>query len=242
MKPINTIIFICLLFCSCSHNKSKIAGDDSANKIFYKNGSSPLQTKMELDSFISSANRQMEMTGNKIYPEISSAEMIGDSTIYHVNLDVKTINNKLIGKPLPDFNFKDINGEMVHLSDLKGKPIVINLWFVECPPCKAEMPYLNAIKKRYSQTDVQFLSMTYETKEKVKKYLEKTPIEFRVIPDIDHYSDILTSNFPQTVFVNRKGIITEIQSGLIPIYDSTQKRNSDKMDETEFIAALDAIK
>ncbi len=77
----------------------------------------------------------------------------------------------MIGKALPDFNLSDIDGKLVKLADLKGKPIIINLWFAQCPPCIAEMPTLSVIKEKYSSTDIQFLSMTYETKEAVKKFL-----------------------------------------------------------------------
>ena len=138
--------------------------------------------------------------------------------------------------------FKDLEGKIVKLSELKGKPIIINLWFVECPPCIAEMPTLNTIKKRYSNTDIQFLSMTYESKIRVQEFLKKRKIDFRIIPDIGKYSEILASNFPQTIFVDRKGIITDIQNGMIPIYDKTSKMTSDKMEETDFINYLNAIK
>lgn len=77
----------------------------------------------------------------------------------------------MIGKALPDFNLSDIDGKLVKLADLKGKPIIINLWFAQYPPCIAEMPTLSVIKEKYSSTDIQFLSMTYETKEAVKKFL-----------------------------------------------------------------------
>ena len=243
MKTFNISFFIVwFLFYSCTNIKHKANNVTNVNKEFYKNGTAALETKTQLDSFIAKINRGLEKIGSKIVPVIISQTQDGDSTIYQVEFQSRTINNKMIGQPLPDFNFKDLDGKMVHLSQLKGKPIIINLWFVECPPCIAEMPALNSIKDRYSNSDIQFLSMTYETKESVRKFLEKIKINYRIIPGIGKYIDILASNFPQTIFVNRQGIITEIQNGMIPIYDKKQKRNSDKMDETDFIAALDSIK
>lgn len=243
MKTFNISFFIVwFLFYSCTNIKHKANNVTNVNKEFYKNGTGALETKTQLDSFIANDNRKMEKIGNKIVPVIISEAQNGDSTIYQIEYQVRTINNKMIGEPLPDFNFEDLDGKMVHLSELKGKPIIINLWFVECPPCIAEMPTLNSIKERYSHSDIQFLSMTDESKERVKKFLGKIKINFRIIPDIGNYSDILASNFPQTIFVNRQGIITEIQNGMIPIYDKKQKRNSDQMDESDFIAALDSIK
>ena len=199
-------------------------------------------TKAEYDSFITKTNRRFEGKGSKLMPQVVSEFQSNDSTIYNVEFHIRTTNNKLIGHPLPDFTFEDLEGKIVKLSELKGKPIVINLWFVECPPCIAEMPTLNSIKKRYSNADIQFLSMTYESKIEVQEFLKKIKIDFRIIPDIGKYSDILASNFPQTIFVNRKGIITDVQNGMIPIYDKTSKMTSDKMEETDFINSLNAIK
>ena len=83
---------------------------------------------------------------------------------------------------------------------------------------------------------------TSETKEKVNTFLKKTNISFRIIPGIGDYFKILHSNFPQTIFVNREGIITDIQNGMTPIYDKLLKKTSDKMEEAEFINSLNAIK
>lgn len=208
---------------------------------YYKNGTS-IETEAEYNSFVAKTNKKHEGSDTKVVPVIISQTQSGDSTIYSYDLDIRTIGNKMIGKQLPDFNFKDIDGKLVSLKELKGKPIIINLWFVECPPCIAEMPALNSIKEKYSNSDIQFLSMTYEPKERVKKFLLKTKINYRIIPDIGGYCNILTSNFPQTIFINRQGIITDIQNGMIPIYDKQLKKTTNKMDETDFMNSLNAIK
>ena len=222
-------LFIFFTSCSNGQNENKINSkkDSTGKQEFYKNGSAKLMTKIEYDTFIAKSNRRNQGKDFKLMPEILSETQSNDSTIYNVEFHLRTTNNKLIGKRLPDFNFKDLNGKMVRLTELKGKPIILNLWFVECPPCIAEMPSLNSIKERYTNTDIQFLSMTYETKEKVNIFLKTRKIKFRIIPEIGKYSDILASNYPQTIFVNREGIITDIQNGMIPIYDKKLKMTSD---------------
>lgn len=47
-------------------------------------------------------------------------------------------------QPAPDFSLPGLNGETVHLSDLKRQVVLVNLWVTWCPPCKAEMPAINA--------------------------------------------------------------------------------------------------
>lgn len=246
MKLLTLVSFLIVLLLSCTNgqsNKSVISKNESSKSgEYYKNGTAKIMTKVEYDTFIERSHRRSNGKGFTVMPEIKSEIQSNDSTIYDVEFHIRTTDNKLIGKALPDFNFKDLEGRIVKVSELKGKPIIINLWFVECPPCIAEMPTLNSIKKRYSNTDIQFLSMTFETKIKVQKFLTQRRIDFRIIPDIGKYADTLASNFPQTIFVNRQGIITDIQNGMIPIYDRKLKATSEKMEETEFIASMNAIK
>ena len=246
MKIASLGFLIVIFFVSCSNeqNKSKNNSNKDSNNIkeFYKNGTAKIMTKDEYESYIRKSHKRSKGTGFKLMPEIVSQIQNNDSIIYNVDFNIRTTNNKLIGQPLPDFTFKDLAGKNISLSELRGKPIIINLWFVECPPCIAEMPTLNLIKDRYSNTDIQFLSMTYETKIKVQKFLKERKINFRIISDIGEYFNILASNFPQTIFVNRKGIITDVQNGMIPIYDKKLKMTSDKMEETDFINSLNAIK
>ncbi len=47
--------------------------------------------------------------------------------------------------PAPDFTLVDQNGETHTLSDYKGKVVFLNFWATWCPPCKDEMPYIQAL-------------------------------------------------------------------------------------------------
>jgi len=47
-----------------------------------------------------------------------------------------------VGKPAPDFTLKDIDGQTVALSALKGKPVLINFWATWCLPCRDELPLI----------------------------------------------------------------------------------------------------
>jgi thiol-disulfide isomerase/thioredoxin len=56
---------------------------------------------------------------------------------------------------LPDIALRNAAGEPVRISDFQGRKLVINLWATWCPPCRREMPVLQASQQ--SNADVTFL-------------------------------------------------------------------------------------
>jgi len=59
------------------------------------------------------------------------------------------------GVSLPDTTLRNAAGESVQLADYQGRPMVINLWATWCPPCRREMPVLQAAQTE--RDDVVFL-------------------------------------------------------------------------------------
>lgn len=52
-------------------------------------------------------------------------------------------------RPAPDFVLATADGGQVRLSDLRGQVVLLNFWATWCPPCKAEMPDLNALYRQH---------------------------------------------------------------------------------------------
>ena len=57
--------------------------------------------------------------------------------------------NWIRGKEMPYLSLKIISGEKIETQNLKGKVIVINLWFTTCYPCILELPALNRLVEEY---------------------------------------------------------------------------------------------
>ncbi|MEO9021458.1 MAG: TlpA disulfide reductase family protein [Ginsengibacter sp.] len=116
-------------------------------------------------------------------------------------------------KPLPRFNFVDINGNLYNRENCKGKIVVLNFWFIGCTACQREMPALNKIVDSYKdRKDIVFLSIAPDNKDKLKKFLEKTPFTYAAVADKGHYViDTLNINmFPTQMIINRKGEVARV--------------------------------
>jgi thiol-disulfide isomerase/thioredoxin len=61
-----------------------------------------------------------------------------------ISQPIKTTNNT----SLPNITFQNTNGQILNLSDQKGKVIFINFWVTWCPPCIAEMPSVNELYEK----------------------------------------------------------------------------------------------
>jgi thiol-disulfide isomerase/thioredoxin len=88
------------------------------------------------------------------------------------------------GELFPLFNIWDIDGQELNLRKEKGKIIVMNFWFVNCGPCRREIPELNLIVDSFKKdTNVLFIAIALDKKEQILEYLEKQPFKYRIIDD-----------------------------------------------------------
>jgi peroxiredoxin len=84
----------------------------------------------------------------------------------------------------PNFAAPDMNGNRVELSALRGKVVVVNLWFIGCPNCMDEIKQLNQLVNDYKgKADVVFLGLAASKKEDLVKFLVKNPFNYTIVPN-----------------------------------------------------------
>lgn len=106
--------------------------------------------------------------------------------------------------------FKNQNGSILSLDDLKGKVVFINFWATWCPPCVAEMP---SIQKLFTQNkgnnQLVFLMVDVDNNlVKSQKFIAKNNYDFPLYtPASDIPSSYLGESIPTTLVLNKKGEI-----------------------------------
>ncbi len=121
----------------------------------------------------------------------------------------------------PDFSVLDTAGNSVNLSDLVGKPVVLNFWASWCPPCKAEMPDFEEMYKQYGDR-VHFMVVnltdgTRETVDSAKAYVGAQGYTFPVYFDttMQAANAYRVYSIPTTYFINADGTLLSYAEGMI---------------------------
>jgi len=126
-----------------------------------------------------------------------------------------------VGNLAPDFELQSLDGQSVSLSDLQGKPVLLNFWAVRCPPCRMEMPYLQEISEdeEWSGKGLVVLAIsTGESHSKVEEFMQSNNLSLPVL--LDTKQDVARKYniraIPTTFFVDKSGIIQAKIIGAFP--------------------------
>jgi cytochrome c biogenesis protein CcmG, thiol:disulfide interchange protein DsbE len=138
----------------------------------------------------------------------------------------RTSPGNLVGKPAPTMTISSLDGSHLNLSSLTGTPVVVNFWASWCVPCRQEAPVLNAASREYGGR-VQFVGVDIQDSESAaRSYQAQVQSPYPVGPAISgDYRDWGVSAPPETLFVNRKGVIISkivgpVDRGQLQVYMS----------------------
>ena len=118
----------------------------------------------------------------------------------------------LVGGPAPEITLKDLQGQEVRLSDLRGKIVLLNFWATWCKPCKDEMPAMQASYDKLRGQGLVVLAVNeLEDTEKVIEHVRKHGHTFPVVMDHDNHvaNRYGVVGLPASFLVDRQGIVRE---------------------------------
>lgn len=118
----------------------------------------------------------------------------------------------------PDFTLTTLAGDEVTLSELRGDPVILNLWATWCPPCRAEMPAIQAVYEKYREQGLQVLAvnMTYQdSAPAAADFVQEFKLTFPIPLDT---TGIVGNGYqmralPSTFFIDREGVIQQVIIG-----------------------------
>ena len=124
-----------------------------------------------------------------------------------------------VGKPAPDFQLPNLEGQAISLSGVRGKPVLLNFWATWCGPCRAEMPYLQQVYEEWSGKGLEVLAINIgESPSEVKRFLQTYNLSLPVLLDTKEATarKYNITGIPTTFFIDKDGIIQEKIIGAFP--------------------------
>ena len=122
------------------------------------------------------------------------------------------------GEMAPDFEILHPDGRRTRLSDLRGRPVIINFWASWCGPCRVEMPELVRVYEAHREAGLTILAVNLEEPEdRIQAFAQEFRIPFPVLRDpegrlADRYQ---IHSLPSSIFIGRDGVIAARWIGLL---------------------------
>lgn len=125
--------------------------------------------------------------------------------------------------PAPDFTLVDQNGKTHKLSDYKGKVVFLNFWATWCPPCKGELPEIQALYEKYGSNEKDLIVLGVAgpnqgeegSVDHISGFLSDNKYTFPVVMDEtgDVFAQYGIYSFPTTFMIDADGNVFGYVSG-----------------------------
>ncbi|HUF05787.1 MAG TPA: TlpA disulfide reductase family protein [Candidatus Binatia bacterium] len=121
-----------------------------------------------------------------------------------------------VGTIAPDFSLADLDGTLIRLSELRGRPVVVNFWASWCQPCAEEFPLLRDAAERHAAADLVVIGVVYQDRTSAARgFMDRNGGTWQAAMDPDGRVagayGILGP--PETFFIGRDGTIVARQIG-----------------------------
>jgi peroxiredoxin len=118
----------------------------------------------------------------------------------------------------PDFTLQSLDGKTIHLSDYRGKAVVLNFWATWCAPCKIEMPWFVDLQKQYGPAGVQFLGVAMDdaSSKEIADFAQSMNVNYPILIGQEAVGDAYggVQFLPETFYLDRNGKIVDKAFGL----------------------------
>jgi peroxiredoxin len=131
-----------------------------------------------------------------------------------------------VGQPAPEYAAPTLDGELMALADLRGQTVLLNIWATWCPPCREEMPGLEALQRQYADQGLHVIGVSIDGRNaagEVRQFLESNGITFTILHDADERvtRTFRTMGVPETYLIDRDGRVVKRWIGKIDTESET---------------------
>jgi peroxiredoxin len=111
------------------------------------------------------------------------------------------------GRQHANFTLTDLQGKSWSLSELRGKVVLVNFWATWCPPCRKEMPDLEALYNRFKSEGLMVLAISDEDAAKVRPFIAERQVTYPILLDPGRKVNNLfqVEGIPKTFIYDRQG-------------------------------------
>ena len=130
-----------------------------------------------------------------------------------VFIRIRQAQEMILNCEMPNDSFINIQGNKKKISNYKGKPLVINFWYLHCPPCINEISSFNELTKKYG-TKINILAISQDKKVDIQAFLAKHIFKAEIVSDAESFINKynLGSGYPFTLLLNNEGKIIYVKS------------------------------
>jgi len=141
-----------------------------------------------------------------------------------------------VGNSAPDFTLDNLDGtQKVHLSDFRGKAVLLHFWAITCPPCVKELPIIQRFYAQQQAAGKDFVVLAVDIDDvtnfvKVARLRQQLSLTYSILVD-DHFSAqplYQVTDVPVSYFIDRQGFIRSILKG--PLDDATLRKTASSME------------
>ena len=159
-------------------SKIALSKDTSLTIIdFVKNKISDLKSADIREQIASMLIREIKEENENIdddYDKIMTL-LASDRMKEKLTLRYKSAISTTSGTASVDFNYENFDGGSISLQELRGKLLYIDVWATWCGPCIKEMPALKELVKEYAKKDIEFVSISIDSKNDYEKWRKMVP-------------------------------------------------------------------